>query len=367
MITSDMSWVSNSSSSANSDDTLPNSQLPILNTYIALTIFLSLVGTAGNILVIFAVFTSKKLRVLQNVFIVNLAVADLLVTSLVNPFAVVGALDMGKLFYRLPALCEFLATLVVTSCGCSIWSIISSVSLNRYFYICHRVIYTKIYNQRTVPFMVIGLWLIAFLIDLPNYLGWGDHIFDTRNFFCTYDYAYNFSYTRGYVTVLGFVVPVCILCYSYFRIFVVFRGSNRRIRKHVTNPSSQNQENQDKRLLKTVGMICIVFMVMWAPYFITVIFGLDSNFWWFFTATFMALTNSSVNFLIYATDRNFRQAYSDLWKLYVCSCDCLVTNSENILITGWTKTGPGNVEMTESSGKTNITVESSVTSDVTPN
>ncbi|XP_072018926.1 melatonin receptor type 1B-A-like [Amphiura filiformis] len=306
---------------------LPDSQLPILYTYISLTIFLSLVGTAGNILVILAVLTSQKLRVLHNVFIVNLAVADLLVTALVNPFAIVGALDIN-LFYTLPAFCEFLATLVITSCGCSIWSI-SSVSLNRYFYICHRMIYTKIYNQHTVPFMVIGLWFIAFLIDLPNYLGWGDHIFDTRNFLCTYDYAHNFFYTRGYVTVLAFAMPVCILCFTYFRIFMVFRGSNRRMQQYATNPlSNQNQEKlkaADKRLLKTVGIICIVFMLMWTPYFITVIFDLDYHFWWFFTATFMALNNSSVNFLIYATDRNFLQAYSDIWKRYVGRCPCLVT------------------------------------------
>ncbi|XP_072046737.1 melatonin receptor type 1A-like [Amphiura filiformis] len=370
MATRGMTRTLNSSDSAKSDQSLLDSQLPILYTYITLMIFTSLVGTVGNIVVIVAVVTSKKLRVLQNVFIINLAVADLLVTALVNPFAVIGALDMGKLFYRLPALCEFIATMVVTSCGCSIWSI-SAVSVNRYIYICHRVIYSKIYNQRTLPFMVIGLWLIAFLLDLPNYLGWGDHIFDTRQLLCNYDYSYNLSYTRYHLIALGVIVPVCVLCYSYFRIFMTFRSSSRRMRQHATNPSSSQKEKPqtaDRRVLKTVAIICIVFLVMWTPYSIIVVFDLHYQFWWFLLASFMAFTNSSVNFLVYAIDRNFRQAYSDIWKRIVSRCDCLVTKSDAIVTTGRKKTGSDvNDEITESSGNTNVAFESSMTSNVTSN
>ena len=248
---------------------LSQSEEQILLIYVTLMAFMSCVGIIGNTLVIVVVITNKKLRVLHNVFIVNLAVADLIVTSLVNPFAIIGALDKGKLFARQPELCEFLATMCITSFACSVWSI-SFVSLNRYFYICHRLIYTKLYNNVTVPIMIVGLWVLAFLTDLPNLLGWGDHIFDTRNFLCNYNYSHNFTYTRGYLLVLGFIMPLTILCYSYFRIYQVAQRSNQRVSKRHGNDLSPNQNRKggriqaaDKRLLKTIALIFAALLIMW--------------------------------------------------------------------------------------------------------
>ncbi len=52
-------------------------------------------GMVGNTLVIGAVLAHKKLRVLSNAFIVNLAVADLCVSFFVNTFHIVGVLTKG--------------------------------------------------------------------------------------------------------------------------------------------------------------------------------------------------------------------------------------------------------------------------------
>ena len=50
----------------------------------------SVVGTLGNICVICAVFLNRNLRNARNVFLVNLAVADLCVTAIGDPFSIVG-------------------------------------------------------------------------------------------------------------------------------------------------------------------------------------------------------------------------------------------------------------------------------------
>ena len=47
-------------------------------------------GLIGNILVVGAVIVSKKLRTTGNMFIVNLAIADLIVILIVEPFNYVG-------------------------------------------------------------------------------------------------------------------------------------------------------------------------------------------------------------------------------------------------------------------------------------
>ena len=290
--------------------------------YMTFLILTSFTGVVGNTFVIFAVVTHKKLRVIQNVFIVNLAVADLLVSAIVVPFGVAGIVDNGELFVEhLPGLCEFIATLTVTGCTCSISSI-ASVSLNRYVAICHRLTYPKIYSKRTVPFMVAGLWVYSFLVDLPNYLGWNEHIFDWRTYTCIYDYTYNLYYTRYFLAFFGFGLPLCILCFSYFSVYCKVFKSTRRMRRHADDTLSKQRfsgiDSADKRLLKTLAVICITFLSMWGPYVVTVQLDQGHRFWIFVPAISLTFLNSSVNFMIYATNETFREAYVRIIKSIIC-------------------------------------------------
>lgn len=301
------------------DDIL--SQLPTAHVYyVPIMIIAVCVGILGNMLVIGAVVRDRKLRVLQNVFIVNLSVADLIVCMIVMPFTIVSVIDNGRLMLRLPVLCEFLATMCVTGCACSIWSIVS-VSINRYIAICHRLTYPNIYNKRTVPLMVAGLWVLAFTVDMPIFLGWGEHIFDNRSNVCVYDYSHSIGYTI-YVVILAFVAPLSTLCYSYLRIYKYARESSHQMRALADNRFAKQRYNGinsvDRRLLQTVALICVAFVVMWSLYSIVVIFDLGEYPWLFVTATFLGFLSSSVNFIIYATNDTFRDAYAEILRTIFC-------------------------------------------------
>ena len=50
----------------------------------------AILGTAGNLLIVGTLATDKKNKNVGNFFIVNLALSDLVVTALINPFAIVG-------------------------------------------------------------------------------------------------------------------------------------------------------------------------------------------------------------------------------------------------------------------------------------
>ena len=291
----------------------------ILFAYVPVMISISIVGLIGNSLVVGAVIVQKQLQVLMNVFIVNLAFSDLMVASIVTPFVVVAAIDRGALYNNYPALCEVLGTFCIISFVSSIWNI-SFVALNRYIYICHRFQYSKIFTSRSVVGMVIFIWSFALLLDLPNYLGWGDHIFEARNFTCCYDYSANFAYTRGFLVTLGFIVPTCILNYSYIRIYLFAHNSTKQIAKHSerTPLPRHNIDDADKRLLQTIAIIWMVFMIMWMPYAISVLFNFGNIMPLFVPATALAFTNSSVNFLVYATNRHFKEGYLIILRKLMC-------------------------------------------------
>lgn len=72
--------------SSRSPPLLPHSQ--VASVFIVLVVTVIILGTVvGNVLVVVAVFTSRALRAPQNLFLVSLASADILVATLVIPFS----------------------------------------------------------------------------------------------------------------------------------------------------------------------------------------------------------------------------------------------------------------------------------------
>ena len=300
--------------------------------FLICTIIMLIMGLVGNILVIGAVLVHKKLRVLCNVFVINLAVADLCVTIIVDSFGIVGIASEGRFFDDKRVLCDMVGVFCVTSCACSMWNI-AHISFNRYVRICHHTVYPKIYNVQTVPFIVAGTWLICFCIDLPNLLGWGAHNFDARIMMCTYDYKESYTYTVFFVS-LGFGVPLLVTSFSYVRIIFIVKRAESNARRSAeddvqtvtgnvqwassvkgTTNKRNKLRNTDIRLLRSVFTIWVVFIVMWSPYAIAIL-GDVHRVWprtVYVVAAIVVHTNSSINGILYAaTNRHFREGYSYL-------------------------------------------------------
>lgn len=87
-----------SSSSSRSPPLPPHSQ--VASVFIVLVVTVIILGTlVGNVLVVVAVFTSRALRAPQNLFLVSLASADILVATLVIPFSLANEVRKLPFFY----------------------------------------------------------------------------------------------------------------------------------------------------------------------------------------------------------------------------------------------------------------------------
>lgn len=60
--------------------------------YIVILGAAAVIGTAGNLLVIatLALMSRRRQRGIGNVFVLNLALSDLIVTAVINPFSITG-------------------------------------------------------------------------------------------------------------------------------------------------------------------------------------------------------------------------------------------------------------------------------------
>ena len=130
-----------------------------------------IVTIVGNILVILSVFTYKPLRIVQNFFIVSLAVADMTVAILVLPlnvaYSVRGRWDFGI------HMCKMWLTSDVLCCTASILNL-CAIALDRYWAITDPINYAQKRTVERVLILIIGVWVLSLVISSPPLIGWND-------------------------------------------------------------------------------------------------------------------------------------------------------------------------------------------------
>ncbi|XP_052424160.1 alpha-2B adrenergic receptor-like [Carassius gibelio] len=118
----------------------------------------------GNILVIIAVLTCHSLRGPQNLFLVSLAAADILVATLIIPFSLANEL-MGYWYFE-SLWCEIFLALDVLFCTSSIIHL-CAISLDRYLSISWPVQYPTQRTPRKIKGAILVVWLISAVISFP--------------------------------------------------------------------------------------------------------------------------------------------------------------------------------------------------------
>ncbi|XP_028303823.1 alpha-2A adrenergic receptor [Gouania willdenowi] len=118
----------------------------------------------GNVLVVIAVFTSRALRAPQNLFLVSLASADILVATLVMPFSLANEL-MGYWYFG-EVWCEIYLALDVLFCTASIVHL-CAISLDRYWSITQAIEYNMKRTPRRIKCIIFIVWVIAAVISFP--------------------------------------------------------------------------------------------------------------------------------------------------------------------------------------------------------
>ncbi|XP_022109228.1 G-protein coupled receptor moody-like [Acanthaster planci] len=187
----------------------------------------SVLGIAGNSLVIWAVFFSRKLRTTTNAFVVNLSVADLL-TSLVIPWDAVELLGSDYLPVN-EWICSAVAFMQYTTVGCSTCTL-ASVGVNRLLLITRpTTVYQIIDTPRKIAVWLVATWLVPLLVVLlPPLLNVGGIGYNQKYHNCGSKSSHPRSDTYD-VIIAGILYPApliaIIVCYA-----LIWRHLNRHAR-----------------------------------------------------------------------------------------------------------------------------------------
>ncbi|KAM7402008.1 hypothetical protein PAMP_017283 [Pampus punctatissimus] len=154
----------------------------------------TITGTVGNLMTILAFALDPRLRTHFNVLIVNLAVADLLYCTILQPISVDSYLHLrwrsGELWCTIFGLLLFLSNSVsiITLC---------LVAVSRYLLVTKRTVFERIFSDRGLILLLISAWALGLASFGPL---WPVYVFVPQVCTCS------FHRTRGrpYSTILLF-------------------------------------------------------------------------------------------------------------------------------------------------------------------
>ncbi|XP_044116551.1 D(2) dopamine receptor isoform X2 [Neovison vison] len=192
---------------------------PHYNYYAMLLTLLIFVIVFGNVLVCMAVSREKALQTTTNYLIVSLAVADLLVATLVMPWVVYLEVVGEWKFSRIH--CDIFVTLDVMMCTASILNL-CAISIDRYTAVAMPMLYnTRYSSKRRVTVMIAIVWVLSFTISCPLLFG----LNNTDQNECI---IANPAFVV-YSSVVSFYVPFIVTLLVYIKIYIVLRRRRKRV------------------------------------------------------------------------------------------------------------------------------------------
>uniref|UniRef100_A0A3B3BYH7 D(1B) dopamine receptor n=1 Tax=Oryzias melastigma TaxID=30732 RepID=A0A3B3BYH7_ORYME len=298
----------------------------------------------GNFTVCAAVYRYRHLRAkVTNIFIVSLALSDLLVAVLVMPWKAVAEVAG---FWPFGGFCK---TWLACDIMCSTASILNLcvISVDRYWAISNPFRYERSMNKK-VAFVMIGMtWTVSVVISfVPVQLDW--HRAEIGDLSAqglmplgkSADGSCDSSLSRTYAissSLISFYIPVVIMIVTYTRIYRIAQtqirviSSLERAAEHAQSCRSHLKVSirKETKVLKTLSIIMGVFVCCWLPFFILNCAqpfcpgprapGAHRGPYCVSEKTFdvfvwIGWSNSSLNPVIYAFNADFRDAFLRLLR-----------------------------------------------------
>ncbi|KAF4108419.1 hypothetical protein G5714_011178 [Onychostoma macrolepis] len=286
--------------------------------YILSYLLVLLLCVVGNGLVCLVVIKNRHMRSVTNLFILNLAISDLLVGIFCVPATLIDSLISGWPFSQIT--CTLSNMIQGMSVSASVFTLVA-IAVDRFM----GIVYPFHHRLRPVTalFAIIFIWLLSFAIIFPSaatltvihlddmYMVQDNQIYPL--FVCFEDWP-RADMRRLYTLVIFiqvYLAPLCLISILYTCIAAKLSNNLRE---------SQVRSKRRMKIIKMLVMIAILFMVSWLPLWTLMLLtdyqDLDRHqidflsSYLFPVAHWLAFFNSGVNPIIYGFfNENFRRGF----------------------------------------------------------
>ncbi|XP_021357501.1 rhodopsin, GQ-coupled [Mizuhopecten yessoensis] len=302
----------------------------IIGVYITIV---GLLGIMGNTTVVYIFSNTKSLRSPSNLFVVNLAVSDL-IFSAVNGFPLLTVSSFHQKWIFGSLFCQ-LYGFVGGVFGLMSINTLTAISIDRYIVITKPLQASQTMTRRKVHLMIVIVWVLSILLSIPPFFGWGAYIPEGFQTSCTFDYLTKTARTRTYIVVLylfGFLIPLIIIGVCYV---LIIRGVRRHDQKMLTITRSMKTEDarannkrarSELRISKIAMTVTCLFIISWSPYAIIALIAQFGPAHWITPLVselpmMLAKSSSMHNPVVYALSHpKFRKALYQRVPWLFCCC-----------------------------------------------
>ena len=300
---------------------------------LSLQVFIALFGVIGNILVITVITKMRKKKQEGDLYLLNLAIADLGTLLLTFPSMVVRGLHWKWPFGEF--ICLYVHPVPEIFYGASVWCI-AVVAIDRYRKIVTSKTSSRIssaFTLRTAKIVAACLWMASFLVFcLPLYFVMKYHEEPGGKLaWCNPVMSFTFSGVyMGVLTFFSYILPLTVITFTYIVISRVINRSSAFIKLMKNEGYADDEQRlskiksvrlrQNERAKKILTPLVLTFAVTmlplnifrlvlaWKPALVEQHVKLILN-----VVTVFVLINSSANPVIYSVvSKEFRTLLANL-------------------------------------------------------
>ncbi|KAM7355538.1 leucokinin receptor isoform 1-T2 [Cochliomyia hominivorax] len=294
---------------------------------------ISILAVIGNILVIWVVATTRQMRTVTNMYIANLAFADVIIGLFCVPFQFQAALLQR---WNLPwFMCGFCPFVQALSVNVSVFTL-TAIAVDR-----HRAIINPLRARPTkfVSKFIIGcIWLVAFTFAIPCAIAFrvveeverfkdNGVVYNVTKPFCTnVNLSENQLQSYRYTLVFAqYLVPFCVISFVYIQMTIRLWGN--RAPGNAQDSRDITLLKNKKKVIKMLIIVVVVFGLCWLPlqlYNILYVTIPEINEYHFisiiwFCCDWLAMSNSCYNPFIYGIyNEKFKREFNK--RFAVCFC-----------------------------------------------
>ncbi|XP_077983708.1 cholecystokinin receptor type A-like [Glandiceps talaboti] len=275
------------------DGDYPNMQMPTaaIDGRISLVLYslIFLLAVVGNILVIVTLVQNKRMRTVTNIFLLSLAVSDLMFALFCMPMTIVGAILQNFIFGK--GFCTILPYMQVCSVFVSIWTLVA-ISMERYFAICQPLTSRGWQTKAHAYKIIAAVWVVGFILFIPTaYFTKLTAIYKPHTYKCREKWPTDVS-RQVYVTLMFtilMVIPLLVMVVAYALIILeLWRGMNyekratsaeqepngsrkaangdsKTTKVRAAAPRSTSNNAAKRRVVKMLMVVVLLFFVCWTP------------------------------------------------------------------------------------------------------
>ncbi|XP_004376361.1 C-X-C chemokine receptor type 1 [Trichechus manatus latirostris] len=235
------------------EDVVPcNTETETLNKYVVVTIYalVFLLSLLGNSLVMLVILYNQVSRSVTDVYLLNLAIADLLFALTLPIWA--ASKENGWTFGT--PLCKVVSLLKEVNFYSGIL-LLACISVDRYLAIVHAT-RTLTQKRHLVKFICLGIWVLSLILSLPFFLFRQAYRLPYSSLIVCYeDIGNNTEKWRLVLRILpqtfGFILPLLVMVFCY--------GFTLRtlLEAHM---------KQKYRAMQVIFVVVLVFLLCWLPY-----------------------------------------------------------------------------------------------------